>query len=113
MVFPLSIKSLRSHLPLAIEDAENQLSNVMRSLLQTLHCNFINISDEIDEVTQSITRLSQQHPRYEAVKNIPDFGPILTAEIISEVGSGKQFQNGRQFSAWCGLVPKRNSSVAW
>ncbi len=29
----MSIKSLRSHLPLAIEDAENQLSHVMRSLL--------------------------------------------------------------------------------
>lgn len=38
VVFPLSIKSLRSHLPLAIEDAENQLSHAMRSLLQTLHC---------------------------------------------------------------------------
>ncbi|MGR5243387.1 IS110 family transposase [Vibrio sp. PNB23_22_6] len=110
VVFPLSIKALRSHLPLAIEDAENELSHVMRSLLQILYCDFIIISDEIDEVTQSITRLSQQHPRYESIKNIPGFGPILTAAIISEVGSGKQFQNGRQFSAWCGLVPKQNSS---
>lgn len=44
------------------------------------------------------------------IKNIPSFGPILTAAIISEVGAGKQFQNSRQFSAWCGLVPKQNSS---
>ena len=110
VVFPLSIKALRSHLPLAIEDAENELSHAMRSLLQTLYCDFINLSDEIDEVTRSITILSQQHPRYEAIKNIPGFGPILTAAIISEVGSGKQFQNGRQFSAWCGLVPKQNST---
>ncbi len=29
----MSIKSLRSHLPLAIEDAENQLSHVMRNLI--------------------------------------------------------------------------------
>ena len=85
----MSIKSLRSHLPLAIEDAENQLSHVMRSLLQTSYCNLINTSDEIDEVTQSITRLSQQNPRCEAVKNIPGFGPTLTAAIVNEVGSGK------------------------
>ncbi|WP_104040370.1 IS110 family transposase [Vibrio hyugaensis] len=110
VVFPLSVKALRSHLPLAIEDAENEFPPVMRSLLQTLYCDFIDISDEIDEVTQSITKLSQQHPRYKAIKNIPGFGPVLTAAIISEVGSGKQFQNGRQFSAWCGLVPKQNSS---
>lgn len=110
VVFPLSIKSLRCHLPLVVEDAENELSQVMRDLLKTLYCDLIKVSDEIDEVTRSITILSKSHPRYEAVKKIPGFGPILTAAIISEVGSGKQFQNGRQFSAWCGLVPKQNST---
>ncbi|GAL11002.1 mobile element protein [Vibrio astriarenae] len=54
--------------------------------------------------------LSQQDPRYEPLRNIPGFGPILTAALISEVGAGHQFQNGRQFSAWCGLVPKQNST---
>lgn len=41
---------------------------------------------------------------------IPGFGPILTAALISEVGAGNQFQKGRQFSAWRGLVPKQNST---
>ncbi|AIL71023.1 TPA: IS110 family transposase [Vibrio vulnificus] len=54
--------------------------------------------------------LIQQNPQYEAIKNILEFGPILTVAIIGEVDSGKQFQNGRQFSAWCGLVSKQNSS---
>lgn len=54
--------------------------------------------------------LSQRSRRYEAIRNIPGFGPILTAALISEVGTGNQFQNDRQFSAWCGLVPKQNST---
>ncbi|MGY5744548.1 IS110 family RNA-guided transposase, partial [Vibrio cincinnatiensis] len=110
VVFPLSIKALRSHLPLALEDAENALSPVMRNLLQTLYCDLVSLSEEIDEVTQSVTMLSQQNPKYEAIRNIPGFGPILTAALISEVGVGNQFKNGRQFSAWCGLVPKQNST---
>lgn len=110
VVFPLSIKALRSHLPLALEDAENALSPVMRNLLQTLYCDFVSLSEEIDEMTQSVTILSQQNPKYEAIRNIPGFGPILTAVLISEVGVGNQFKNGRQFSAWCGLVPKQNST---
>ncbi|MCX9564229.1 IS110 family transposase, partial [Vibrio cholerae] len=65
---------------------------------------------EIDGITQNITALSQQNPSYDAIRNIPGFGPILTAALISEVGTGTQFQNGRQFSAWCGLVPKQNST---
>lgn len=95
VVFPLSIKALRSHLPTALEDAENDLSPVMRNLLQTLYCDFVSLSEEVDEITQSV----KQNPRYEAIRNIPGFGPILTAALISEVGAGHQFQNGRQFSA--------------
>ena len=106
IIFPTSIRALRNHLPLIIEDAENELSHIMRNLLQTLYCDFINISGKIDDVTQDIITLSQQSPRYKVIKNIPGFGPILTAAIVSEVGSGQQFQNSRQFSAWCGLVPK-------
>lgn len=74
---------------------------------QTLYSAFINISGKIDGVTQDIITQSQ---RYKAIKNIPSFGLVLTAAIVSEVGSGQQFQNGRQFSAWCGLVPKQNST---
>ena len=99
VMFPLSIKALRSHLPLALEDAENNLAPVMRNLLQTLYRDFISISEKIDEMTQSVTMLSQQSPRYDAIRNIPGFGPILTAASISEVDTGNQFQNGRQFSA--------------
>ncbi|MFA0415182.1 IS110 family transposase [Vibrio renipiscarius] len=110
IIFPQSIKVLRSQLPLAIEDAENELSYVMRGLLQTLYSDFIDISGKIDVITQKITALGQLHPRYSAIKSIPGFGPILTAALISEIGSGKQFKNGRQFSAWCGLVPKQNST---
>lgn len=74
-----------------------------------MNCDFINISGQIDNVAQDIITLSQQSPRYKAIKKTPGFGPALTAAIVSEVGSGKQFQNGKQFSALCGLVPKQNS----
>lgn len=58
---------------------------------------FVNISGKVNDVTQDIITLSQQSPRYKAIKNIPGFGLSLTAAIASEVGSGQQFQNGRQF----------------
>lgn len=82
----------------------------MRNLLQTLYYDFVNLSEEIDAMTQSVTILSQQNQRYEAIRNISDFGPILTAALISQVGAGNQLQNGRQFSAWCGLILKQNST---
>jgi transposase len=35
---------------------------------------------------------------------------MIAAALISEVGNAQQFLNGRQMSAWCGLVPKQHSS---
>lgn len=37
-------------------------------------------------------------------------GPITATALIGSVGDPKGFKNGRQFSAWLGLVPRQNSS---
>jgi transposase len=41
---------------------------------------------------------------------IPGFGPIVTAAFLNQVGTGKQFSNGRQLSSWCDLAPRQASS---
>lgn len=55
IVFPTSIRALCNQLPLIIEDAESELSHVMRNLLQTLYYDFTSLSLKIDGVTQHIT----------------------------------------------------------
>jgi transposase len=94
----------------ALEDADNGLSTVIRSLLQGLYDDIKIISRDIDSLTDELTRLAKHHPRYQALLKIPGFGPIVTASVLSELGKGEQFTNGRQFSAWCGLVPRQHSS---
>jgi transposase len=37
-------------------------------------------------------------------------GPITASAIIASVGDGREFKNGRQFSAWLGLVPRQYST---
>jgi transposase len=37
-------------------------------------------------------------------------GPTTATAIIASVGNGHDFDSGRQFSAWLGLVPRQNSS---
>lgn len=64
----------------------------------------------IESIDCEIKALFKLHPRYKALISIPGFGPIVAASFKSGVGSGKQFKNGRQLSAWCGLVPTQSSS---
>ncbi len=46
---------------------------------------------------------------YKALCAIPGVGPLIAAAFLSEVNA-EQFTNGRQLSAWCGLIPRQNSS---
>lgn len=53
------------------------------------------------------------HQNSEASKKlatVPGFGPITASAIVATVGNAKEFKNGRQLSAWLGLVPKQHSS---
>ena len=40
---------------------------------------------------------------------IPGVGPITATALVSSIGDGKNFTNGRQLAAWLGLVPRQHS----
>jgi transposase len=41
---------------------------------------------------------------------IPGIGPVTATAIIAAVGNGRNFQKGRGFAAWLGLVPSQYST---
>ena len=110
VIFPQGILKLQQALPEALGDAENGLSHIARDLLYGLHDEIRLLNNEVDTITAQIIQLCKQQPRYKALLSVPGFGPIIAAALLSEVGTGEQFSNGRQLSAWCGLVPSQYSS---
>lgn len=110
VIFLAGIRKLKQQLPACLEDADNGLSFVLRRLLQGLYDDIVLLNRDIEYLTEEIANLCKVQPRYKALLSIPGFGPIVAAAFMSEVGIGEQFHNGRQLSAWCGLVPKQASS---
>lgn len=108
--FSKQLRSLRTHLPDALEDAENGLSFIARRLLRELADDLRLLTDDIESVTRDMETLAKKQPRWSALIAVPGFGPIITAALLAEIGNGEQFENGRQASAWLGLVPKQYSS---
>ncbi|SBS33288.1 Transposase IS116/IS110/IS902 family protein [Marinomonas spartinae] len=41
---------------------------------------------------------------------VEGIGPLTATALIATVGDIREFKNGRQFSAWLGLVPRQRSS---
>ena len=44
------------------------------------------------------------------LEKIPGIGALGASALVASIGDAKSFDNGRQLSAWLGLVPKQRSS---
>ena len=106
---PIGIHVLQHRLPDIFEDAEQLISPVLRQLLHSLLENIYSLNESILTIEHSLAALCQQQPKYKVLMTIPGIGPLIAAAFLSEVNA-EQFSNGRQLSAWCGLVPRQRSS---
>ncbi|TDN47193.1 transposase [Buttiauxella sp. JUb87] len=106
---PVGIHILQQRLPDIIEDSEQLISPVIRQLLFSLLENIHSLNERILSAEHCLAALCQQQPKYKVLMTIPGIGPLIAAAFLSEVNA-EQFTNGRQLSAWCGLVPRQRSS---
>ncbi|WP_340617317.1 IS110 family transposase [Xenorhabdus entomophaga] len=109
LIIPVGIQQLQQHLPDILEDESNALSSALRRLLHTLWEDLRTLNKHIHDMEKETAALSRQQVGYHFLLTIPGVGPLIAAAFVSEV-SIPQFANGRQLSAWCGLVPRQHSS---
>lgn len=110
VVLPTSINVFRRRIPEVIECGDNQLSCIMREHLQEGYEELISLDQRIAELDKRICQLCKSRDDYKRLMAIPGIGPQNASAMISEIGDGSQFESGRQYAAYCGLVPRQHSS---
>jgi transposase len=110
VIFPIGLRRLVVALPDALEEARNGLSHVARTTLAQSLGRLQEMYRVIDELTEQITKICKKSLRYADLQSIPGMSPLVSAAMISEIGGGRRFSNGRQMAAWLGLVPRQHSS---
>ena len=65
---------------------------------------------KINELEKRLMEIAKQYDAYKQLTDIPGIGLITATALIATVGNANCFKNGRQLSAWLGLVPKQHSS---
>lgn len=63
--------------------------------------------DELEAQIKTWHRASNASCKAE---KIPGIGPIRASALVASIGDAKNFDGGRQVSAWLGLVPRQHSS---
>lgn len=94
----------------AIEDADNGISYSMRELLCEMSNELTELSEKIQRSDEKIQRHAQEDERVKRLLAIEGIGPISASAIVTAIGNGTQFKNGRELAAWMGLVPAQHSS---
>ncbi len=110
VIAKLGIPATRNGLMLALEDAENGLSDKLRELLHDMQEELIAREERIKHYAIKIQQHVNTDERVKRLLEIEGVGPISASAIVTAVGNAKQFRSGREFAAWLGLVPSQRSS---
>jgi transposase len=110
IVLPQHIGQLRTGLPLVLEDAENGLTGFGRRLFSSLYEELIEMEEKIEAADRQIQFAFQSNEDCRRIAAVEGIGPVTATAIVAAISNGHAFENGRQFAAWLGLVPRQNSS---
>ena len=110
IVINKGVAAVRAHLPLILEDAENDLNVLTRELFSELLEELRVIDQRFQRCEIRIKAVNQDNELCRRLDEILGIGPITASAIYAAAGDGKDFVNGRHFSAWVGLVPKQHST---
>lgn len=110
IAIPKGINQVRSQLAGILEDAENELTPRARFLFDALRQELSVLDNRIKQADNQVTQLSNEHPDCQRLMAIPGIGPMTATALVSAIGDANNFKNGRELSAWLGLVPRQQST---
>jgi transposase len=89
---------------------DERLPATVRPVLTALATQFRAADEQIDGLDRQIIAWHKANGDSLRVATIPQIGPIIASALVATAGDAKRFDNGRQFAAWLGLVPRQNST---
>jgi transposase len=110
LVFAKSPAKLREHIPGILENADENLTPRMRSLVALLWSEWKDLELQIVEMNDEVEQIASSDAACTRLRQIPGIGPLVATAIVAAIGNGAAFHKGREFAAWLGLVPKQYST---
>lgn len=110
IVIAKSKSAFKAQLPDILVDETNMLTIKGKAIFYQLYDEVIDIEKRLKSCDTQVLNETQNNVICQRLQTIPGVGPVTATAIYAAVGDGKDFSNGRHFSAWCGLVPKQHSS---
>ena len=108
IIIPKGINKITAKLT-EVLDSE-KLSPISQQTFSDLKDEFIENDKRIKDLENRLKMLAGELDKYQQIIAIPGIGLITATALIVSIGNASCFENGRQLSAWLGLVPRQASS---
>ncbi|MBR9787428.1 MAG: IS110 family transposase [Vibrionaceae bacterium] len=110
LIIPVGRSSLMKQVPLMLEDAENELPHLARSVIADAYHHLDALNQHIADTEQVFDSFAKVSDNVQRIMKVRGIGPQTATAILASIGNGSQFDKSRDFSAWLGLVPKQYST---
>lgn len=107
---PTGMKKLEDVLLVLAGEADNGLSQDMRQMLIEARTELREMTEKINLYEARLGKVCRESEVCQRLVKIAGVGPMTATAIVSHVGDARIFKNGREMSAYLGLVPGQNSS---
>jgi transposase len=102
--------NLRNQMPAILEDANENLTPRMRSVLDHLWQEWKALDAEVEAISDEIDSIGTHDAACRRLRTIPGVGPLVATATVAAIGNGAAFRKGREFAAWLGLIPRQHST---
>jgi transposase len=110
LVIPQGIHHIAERVPALLEDASDELPLEFRQLIDRLTGHLKELDQQVRELERQIVAWHRSSDLSRKLEKIPGIGPLTATALVASIADARSFKNGRQVSAWLGLVPRQNSS---
>jgi transposase len=110
IVLPQGSTKFRTLIGSKLQNEQAKLTALSTEVFWQLYDAFLNLEKRLAYDDEKLTAIGRAHPECQRLQTIPGLGPISATAILAAVSDATQFKNGRQFSAWLGLVPREHST---
>jgi len=112
LVIPQGIYNIAKRVPELLEDASNELPVPFRHLIERLTQHLKELDRQVKEFEKEIIEWHRSSELSRKLEAIPGIGPLAASALVASIADAHSFNNGRQVSAWLGLVHAKAPAAA-
>lgn len=106
-ILPKGRYSAQREIPSLLEDADNALPHLARTMIANIWARIKIANEEILGYDRELGKQARHNPIAKRLMTIPGVGEQVATGVCASAPDPTLFKNSRQFAAWLGLVPRQ------